>query len=57
MGVSEGPVPEWSPDGTRIAVYAGEGQKHLLIFDQDGNELVDFGWTVLYAGPSWQAVR
>jgi hypothetical protein len=55
--VSEGPVPEWSPDGTRIAVYAGEGQKHLLIFDQDGNELVDFGWTVLYAGPSWQAVR
>jgi Tol biopolymer transport system component len=56
MGVSEGPVPEWSPDGTRIAVYAGGGQKHLLIFDQDGNELVDFGWTVLYAGPSWQAV-
>jgi hypothetical protein len=56
MGISEGPVPEWSPDGTRIVVFAGGGQKHLLIFDQDGNELADFGWTVFYAGPSWQSV-
>jgi Tol biopolymer transport system component len=55
MGISYGPVPEWSPDGNRIAVYAGGGQKHLLILDQDGNELADLGWTVLYAGPSWQA--
>jgi Tol biopolymer transport system component len=52
-GVANDPSPEWSPDGTMIAVTVDSS--YLGILDRDGNEVARVGeswWT----GPSWRPI-
>ena len=52
-GLDNDPSPEWSPDGTRIAVTVESS--HLGILDRDGNEVAALGesW---WAYPSWRPI-
>jgi Tol biopolymer transport system component len=52
-GLANDPSPEWSPDGTRIAVTVESS--YLGILDRDGNEVADLGedW---WAYPSWRPI-
>ena len=52
-GLDNDPSPEWSPDGTRIAVTVESS--YLGILDRDGNEVAELG-EAWWAYPSWRAI-
>ena len=52
-GLNNDPSPEWSPDGTRIAVTVESS--YLGILDRDGNEVADLG-EAWWAYPSWRPI-
>ena len=52
-GLDKDPSPEWSPDGTRIAVTVESS--YLGILDRDGNEVAALG-EAWWAYPSWRPV-
>jgi Tol biopolymer transport system component len=52
-GVANDPSPEWSPDGTRIAVTVESS--YVGILDRDGNEVANLG-EIWWTGPSWRPI-
>jgi Tol biopolymer transport system component len=54
IGRAEGdsPGPEWSPDGSRIAVAVSDSTTRLLVLNLDGTVVADLGET--WGPPAWQ---